>query len=156
MDHHSCRLVDDGEVLVFMEDVEGDILGYGVEGRRVGGTFNFDRFAAVELLLGFGRVAIDTDLAGFDEHLDTGAADVREGLGEVLVEAEITGGGICKEGADAVFGLLFSFEDRYGERGGFIGAAAGDVFRSDGAPTVAFGQHVLRGHGRPASGVAGR
>ena len=102
VDHHAGGLVDDGEVSVFVEDVEGDVLGYGVEGRGMRGAFDLDGLAAVELLFGLGGVAVDADLAGFDEELDAGAADVGDGLGEVLVEAEVGGGGIGGEGADVL------------------------------------------------------
>ncbi len=54
VDHHAGGLVDDGEVLVFVEDVEGDVLGEGVEGRRVRSAFDLDGLAAVELLFGLG------------------------------------------------------------------------------------------------------
>ena len=101
VDHHAGGLVDDGEVLVFVEDLEGDVFGDGVEGCGLRGAFDLDGLAAVEFLFGLGGVAVDADLAGFDEELDAGAGDVGEGLGEVLVEAEIGGGGVGGEGADA-------------------------------------------------------
>ena len=101
VNHHAGGLVDDGEVLVFVEDVEGDVLGDGVKGCGLGGAFDLDGFATVEFLFGLGRVAVDADLAGFDEELDTGAANVGKGLGEVEVEAEIGCGGVGGEGADA-------------------------------------------------------
>jgi hypothetical protein len=147
VDHHAGGLVDDGEMLVFVEDVEGDIFGDGVEGSGLGSAFDLDGFSAVELLFGFGGVAVDTDLAGFDEELDAGAADVGEGLGEVLVEAEVGGGGVGGEGANAVFGVVFEFDD--GDRGwkGLFDAAGGDVLGTDGAAALALGEHVLRRHG---------
>ncbi len=54
VDHHAGGFVDDGEVLVFVEDVEGDVFGEGVEGCGLRGAFDLDGFAAVELLLGLG------------------------------------------------------------------------------------------------------
>ncbi len=100
VDHHAGGLVDDGKVLVFEEDVEGDVFGEGVEGRGAGGAFDLDGLAAEEFLLGLGGVAVDADLAGFDEELDASAGDVGDGLGEVLVEAEVGRGGVGGEGAD--------------------------------------------------------
>ena len=44
--------------------------------------------AAGSFLFGLCRMTVDADLAGFDEELDAGAADVGEGLGQVLVEAK--------------------------------------------------------------------
>jgi hypothetical protein len=76
VDHHAGGFVDDGEVLVFVEDLEGDVFGDGVERGGLRGTFDLDGFAAVEFLFGLGGVAVDADLVGFDEKLDAGAGDV--------------------------------------------------------------------------------
>src|SRR6266550_3600670 len=89
VDHHAGGFVDDGQVLVFVEDFQGDVFGDGVEGSGLRCAFEFDGFATVEFLFWLGGMAVDADLAGFDEKLDAGAADVGEGLGEVLVEAEV-------------------------------------------------------------------
>ena len=64
-------------------------------------AFDLDGLAAVEFLFRLGGVAVDADLAGLDEELDAGAADVGDGLGEVLVEAKVGGGWVGGEGADA-------------------------------------------------------
>jgi hypothetical protein len=149
VDHHACGLVDDGEVLVFVEDLEGDVLGEGVEGWRVRGTFDFDGLAAVELLFGLGGRAGDADLAVLDEELDTGAADVGDGLGEVLVEAQACGFGCGSEGVDVVFGVIIEvdLEDGDGRRGRLFDASGGAVLVFDGATALALGEHVLRRHG---------
>ena len=89
VDHHAGGLVDDGEVVVFVDDVERDVFGEGVEGFGARGAFDLDGLAADELLFGLGGLAVDADLAGFDEELDAGAGDVGDGLGEVLVEAQV-------------------------------------------------------------------
>ncbi len=112
VDHHAGGFVDDGEVFVFEEDVEGDVFGEGVEGRGAGCAFDLDGLAAEEFLLGLGGVAVDADLAGLDEELDAGAGDVGDGVGEILVEAEVGGGGVGGEGADfwgAVLIVCFVF-----------------------------------------------
>ena len=107
VDHHAGGFVDDGEVFVFVEDFEGDVFGDGVERRGLGGAFDFDGLAAVEFLLRLRGCPVDADLAGFDKELDAGSGDVRESLGQVLVETEIGGGGVGGEGADACFGVFF-------------------------------------------------
>jgi hypothetical protein len=154
VDHHAGGLVDDGEVLVFVEDFEGDVFGGGVERSGLRGAFDLDGFAAVEFLFGLGGMAVDADLAGFDEELDASAGDVGEGLGEVLVEAEVGGGGIGGEGADAggvsgggVFFELVEVDDGDWGWSGFFDASGGDIFRTDGAAALALGEHVLRRHG---------
>jgi hypothetical protein len=154
VNHHACRFVDDGEGLVFVEDVEGDVFGDGVEGFGLGRAFDLDGFAAVEFLFGFGWVAVDADLTGFDEELDSGAGEVGEGLSEVLVEAEIGGGGVGFEGADAGVvrgvGVFFEFvevDDGDGRWDGFFDATGGAVLGFYGAAALALGEHVLRRHG---------
>jgi hypothetical protein len=95
-------------------------------------------------------VAVDSDLAGFDEELDAGAADVGEGLGEVLIEAEVRGGGVGGEGADAGVGVFFEVvEVDDGDWGwsGFFDASGGAVLGFYGAAALALGEHVLRRHG---------
>jgi hypothetical protein len=158
VDHHAGGLVDDGEVLVFVEDFERDVFGDGVEGGGLRGAFDLDGFAAVEFLLRLGGVAVDADLAGLDEELDPGAGDVGEGLGEVLVEAEVGGGRVGGEGADAGVGVFFDFVEvddwDWGWRG-FFYASGGAVLGFYGAAALALGEHVLRRHGGPAFGVAG-
>ena len=128
--------------------------GDGVEWGGLGGAFDLDGFAAVEFLFGLGGVAVDADLAGFDEELDAGAGDVGESLGEVLVEAEVGGGGIGGEGADAgrVFGSSSSSRSSKSMTGiggwdGFFDASGGAVLGFYGAAALALGEHVLRRHG---------
>ena len=119
VDHHAGGFVDDGEVFVFVEDVKGNVFGDGVKGRGLGGAFYLDGFAAVEFLLGLCQMAVDADLAGFDEELDAGAGDVGEGLGEVLVEAEIRGCGVGGEGVEACSSLRLRVR-RTGTGGGMV------------------------------------
>jgi hypothetical protein len=81
VDHHAGGFVDDGEVLVFVENFEGDVFGDGVEGRGLRGAFDLDGLAAVEFLFGLGGIAVDADLTGFDEELDAGLGRCRGGPG---------------------------------------------------------------------------
>jgi hypothetical protein len=120
----------------------------------LGGAFDLDGFAAVEFLFGLGGVAVDANLTGFDEELDAGSGDVGEGVGEVLVETEVGGGGVGKEGADAggvggdgVFFEVVEVDDGDGGWSGFFDASGGSVLGFYGAAALAFGEHVLRRHG---------
>jgi hypothetical protein len=154
VDHHAGGLVDDGMVLVFVEDFEGNVFGDGVERGGLRGAFDLYGFATVEFLFGLGGVAVDADLVGFDEELDAGSGDVWEGLGEVLVETEVGGGGVGKKGADAGgvggVGVFFEFvEVDYGNwrREGFFDAPGGAVLGFYGAAALPLGEHVFRRHG---------
>jgi hypothetical protein len=146
VDHHTGGFVDDGEVFIFVEDVEGNVFGSGVKGRGLGRAFYLDGFSAVEFLLGLCQIAVDADLASLDEELDAGSGDVGEGLGEVLVEAEIRGGWVGGEGMEAIFCFVLEFEDRDWRWCGFFDAAGGAVFGFYGAAALALGEHVLRRH----------
>jgi hypothetical protein len=154
VDHHAGRLVDDGEVLVFVEDFERDIFGDGVEGGGLRSAFDLDGFSAVEFLFGLGEVAVDANLASLDEELDAGSGDVGESVGEVLVEAEVGGGRVGLEGTDAgggaCIGVFFKVVELYdGNRGwsGFFDASCGAILGFYGAAALALGEHVLRRHG---------
>jgi hypothetical protein len=141
-------------MLVFVEDFEGDVFGDGVEGGGLRGAFDLDGFSTVEFVFGLGRVAVDADLAGFDEELDAGAGDIGDGLGEVLVETEIGGGAVGGEGADAgggvCIGVFIDFvevdDGDWGWRS-FFDASGGAILGFYGAAALALGEHVLRRHG---------
>ena len=105
MHHHASGLVDDGEVVVFVDDVEREVFGFGAKSGGLGIAFDLDLFTAAELVACLGDGAVDGDLAVFDEQLHTAAADVREGLGEVGIDAHLCGGGFGDEAANAGFGF---------------------------------------------------
>lgn len=74
VDGHASRLVNNDEVVVFVEDVEGDRFGFGFE-RSTRLRPDSDPVASFEFLTGLGRPAIDQDKAGIDEFLDAGAGE---------------------------------------------------------------------------------
>jgi hypothetical protein len=150
VDHHAGGFVDDGKILVFVEDFEGDVFGDGMEWGGLRGAFDLDGFAAVELLFWLGGVAVDANLAGFDEELDAGSGDVGESVGEVLVQTEIGGGGVCGEGANGSGGVFFEVLEVYDGDwgwGGLFNASCGAVLGFYGVAALALGEHVLRRHG---------
>jgi len=94
VDHHAGGLVDDGEIVVFENDVEGDFFGDGAQGKRVGRSGDGDLFFAIAFQTerGLGMRAVDQNFSTLDELLDAGAADFcliefGELEGQVLVEA---------------------------------------------------------------------
>ena len=151
VDAHAGGLVDDGEVVVLEDDVERDGFGGGVEGFGPGRAGEDDGLAGCELVLGLGGAAVDEHLAAVDEELHAGAGDLRDGLGEVLVEAEAARLGRRGDGMGGVLGagsVGIEREGRDDEGGGRLDAAGGDVLGAHGAAALAFGEHVLGGHGQ--------
>lgn len=145
-------------MIVFIENVEGYVFGLGVERRRMRRAFDLDGFAAVKLLLRLCGLAFDADLAALDEELDAGAADIRNRLGKILVEAQVGGGGIGGEGVNMILGVIVEVYVEHGDgwRGRFFDAAGGAVFVLYRATALPLWEHIFRRHERPAFGMAGR
>src|SRR5664279_3997628 len=99
--HHSRWLVDDSQVVILIDDVEGDVLSDGAQRREFRIAKNGDLFAAAESKRRLGDVAVDQGFLFCQQLLHTGAADVGDVGGEKLIEplASRIGGN----------------EDRYGE-----------------------------------------
>ena len=87
VDDHGERLVDDGEVLILVEDFERDVLRRRL--RPLGlGQLDRDAIADARLVAGPLGDSIDGDAAGLDRPLNDRAAEVGELQHEVLVEAQ--------------------------------------------------------------------
>jgi len=86
VDGHASGLVDDDEVVVFVEDVEGDGFGFSFEGSARFGL-NRDALAATKFLARLGRLAVDENEAGIDEFLDAGAGQFSGVRGDKAVKA---------------------------------------------------------------------
>jgi len=86
VDNHACGLVDGEDVVVFIQEVERDAFGLGLDrGARL--DFDGDTFAAVEAVRGFGRFAVEQDVGFIDEFLNAGAAEVGAMRSDDAVEA---------------------------------------------------------------------
>lgn len=74
---HAVGFVDDDDVGVLEEDVEGDVLGGGDVWDGLG---NYDRYSSSGFyaVAGFGGLAVDEDVLLTDEDLDTGAGEICE------------------------------------------------------------------------------
>src|SRR3984957_10003125 len=102
--HHAGGLVDDGEVVVFINDVERNVFGDGAEGRALGLAENRDALTAAEFHGRFrGRVVYQNVLVS-DDLLDAGTADVEAG-GEELIEALSGGVRVDREGCGGGHGF---------------------------------------------------
>ena len=178
VDHHAGGLVDHGEVLVLVEDVERECppawRAAARDAARLRSRWPRRRAACAWPWRG----AVDAHLAGFDQQLHAGAADLRNGLREIGVQAHAGGGGVGDKGADAVFRSPCLRRDRaagdglpdrsFGPSGSQIpcpqaassvgtdGASAryacGAVLGAHRLPALAFGQHMFRGHAHRVEG----
>ena len=98
VDDHAGGFVDGEDVVVFVEGVERDGFGFGLDRRaRLGG--DGDAFAAAESVGDFGRFAVDEDVGGVDEFLDAGAGEVGAVGSDDAVEALI---GVVGRGYEVV------------------------------------------------------
>ena len=87
VDHHAGGLVDDGEVVVFVEDIEGDFFRrWHAKEAAPAAPENCDVLAAPQFQRGFGGGIVHEDFLFGNQLLDTSAADVEVG-GEELIEA---------------------------------------------------------------------
>src|SRR5579862_4929850 len=86
MYHHPRRLVDDGQVVIFVEDIERNLFGNGTQRGAIGGTVNRDALAPTEFQGRLCGCVIDDDLFFRDKLLDPRPAYI-EVQGEELVEA---------------------------------------------------------------------
>ena len=83
---HADRFVDDEEVVVFVDDVEGQILRdeFGRFGLR---QIHADPVTHGDHRLGPGGLSVEEDVAGLEEGLDAGAREFGELAGEEKIEA---------------------------------------------------------------------
>ncbi len=86
VDDHAVGFVEDDDVFVFVEDVEGDVLGCVFEGDGFGDD-DGDFVAGFDGVAWFGGVAVEGDELLADERLDAGAREFGELGGEKGVEA---------------------------------------------------------------------
>ena len=85
MHHHARRLVDDGQPVVFIEDVERDILGRGGLAGDLGQN-RPDPLAGFEAVARLAPLRVDGDTAGGDHAAEMDAAVVGEMVDQEDVE----------------------------------------------------------------------
>ncbi len=86
VDHHAAGLVEDGEVIVLVENGEGKILRLGFSG-FVGWDFDRDFLATGDFVAGLGGSPVDGGCAFLDESLEPGAGEIRQADAKEAVEA---------------------------------------------------------------------
>lgn len=86
VDDEAGGLVDDEDVRVLVEDVEGDVLGGDLDGDSLRDGKE-DGVARLEDGAGFGGLAIKRGVAGLDEVLEAGAGVLRQAGVEEAVQA---------------------------------------------------------------------
>lgn len=112
VDHHAGRLIDDGETIVFKENRKGNVFRKGMKRRRVRGAIDLDGFPTLQLQFCLGSLATNANLAMFDKHLDACAADIRNRLREVLIQAKAGGLWGRSKGPDAILSFVVDLKNR--------------------------------------------
>ena len=87
MHHHAGRLVDNGQIVVFVDDVERNLLRKGAQTRRVGCSGDRDFFPALQPQRCAGRAPADQHLAFGDQLLNSGATHLRQLRDQILIKA---------------------------------------------------------------------
>jgi hypothetical protein len=85
VDHHSAGFVEDGEVIVLVENGEGKVLRLGFGG-FVGRDFDLNFLAAGDFVTGLGGASVDGGGAFLDESLEPGAGEIRQADAKEAVE----------------------------------------------------------------------
>jgi hypothetical protein len=96
VDHHAGGLVDDREIVIFIDNVKRDFFGDGVQGRTFDFAEDLDFFSAAEAEGGLWGFSVNENFFLGDELLDAGATGFREMGDEELVEA--LGGSVGGDG----------------------------------------------------------
>ena len=86
MHHHALGLVDDQHIAVLVDNVQGDVLGHGVDGLRVGQA-DLQCLAAGDLVILFHRPAVQQHPLFFCQPLGGGAGQLLHPVGQKLVQA---------------------------------------------------------------------
>src|SRR5271157_1486216 len=87
MHHHSGGLVDDGQIVVFVEDIEGNLFGDGAQGRPRGRTEYGDALSTTKFQGCLGRHAVQQNFFCTDELLHPRPAHILKLRREELVQA---------------------------------------------------------------------
>jgi len=108
---HARWFVDDHHVVVFVADVERNILRNGRAAlvlRPVTGDFDGDEFSGAEFVVNLYPFAVHQDGAGLDAVLHPVAADFGQFFGQELVDADGLLAGVDQDflGLDVVYGVL--------------------------------------------------
>ena len=89
MDHQPFGLVDDNQIVVFVDDVERDIFCLGLFERPCRGKIHDDFIAGPQAITCFTGFFVDGDRMGSDQPLNMGAGDVRQTFGQKDVQTRL-------------------------------------------------------------------
>src|SRR4051812_35508213 len=96
MDHQSCRLLNDGQILVLIIDLERNLL-WCKRNRFEGIQVDFDCFSASNTVSGLVLPPLDTDGARAIQHLNLRSGQMFETRGKKDVETSSAIVRICQE-----------------------------------------------------------
>src|SRR5580698_4079115 len=87
MHHHSRRLVDHGEIVVFINNIERNLLSNSLKGRPLRLAQHADTFPAAQLQRSLRREVVHQHLASGNHLLHASAADGFKARGEKLIQS---------------------------------------------------------------------
>jgi hypothetical protein len=87
VDHHSRRLVDYGEIVIFVADVEWDIFGYRAQRRTLSATEHADALTSAQFERSLGGRLIDQHFFSGDQFLHSRATYAFQPRDHELVKA---------------------------------------------------------------------
>ena len=88
VDDHAEGLIDDHEVIVLIDDVEGHLLGDDLLAFGAAGLVYDNGIIGADLVVGSDYLAVDGDVAAFEVVLDLVAGGAFEAVHEELIDAE--------------------------------------------------------------------
>ena len=90
VNHEACGFVDDDEILIFVEDIEGNVLRNNLGGL---GLWKADRDVVTRVDGGFGLClsSVDHNVPLLEESLDAGAREIRKFPHKKQIEAFAAG-----------------------------------------------------------------
>src|SRR5579872_6496485 len=125
VNHHPRRLVNNRQIVIFINDIERDFFGNSLEWRTLRLANKSDRLASTQLQRSFRRSVVDKNFFFRDKLLHPRSANTTEVRSEELVEALVC---VCWRNRNRTNGMFRHRREHTGkasnERGGSTGRLA--------------------------------
>ena len=88
MDHQACFLVDHDQVVIFKQDIDGDVLGDQLNFAGRISHHDADHIAGLDFVVRFYGLFVDQDVACLCGHLDLVAAGIFDARSQIFVDPQ--------------------------------------------------------------------